>query len=40
MDLFAKIVHNLQPLAIFEKSSILDAWQDSDYASALQSARI
>ena len=34
MNLFTKIVKGSQPLAVFTKSSILDVWKDSEYASA------
>ena len=33
MELFARIVTSFQPLIIFEKSSILDIWWRSEYAS-------
>ena len=33
MELFEKIVKSWKPLTIFAKTSILDIWQDSDYAS-------
>ena len=33
-QIFWKIVNGLQPLIIFTKSSILDDWQCSEYASA------
>ena len=33
MERFAKIVNAFQPLTIFEKWSILDVWQGSEYAS-------
>ena len=33
MELFAKIVSDFQPLTILAKSSILDVWQDYEYAS-------
>ena len=34
MDLLAKIVKGSQPLTVFAKSSILDVWMASEYASA------
>ena len=34
MDLFAKIFDEWKQLTIFEKSSILDVWSGSEYASA------
>ena len=34
MELFEKIIENLESLTIFEKRSILNAWQGSEYASA------
>ena len=34
MELFAKIVNEWKLLTIFEKNSILDVWQGSEYASA------
>ena len=37
MELFAKIVKNEKPFTIFVKSSILDVWQDYEYASELAS---
>ena len=33
MELFEKIMKSWKPLTIFAKTSILDIWQDSDYAS-------
>ena len=33
MELFAKITNVFQPLSIFLKSSILDIWLGSEYAS-------
>ena len=36
MGRFAKIVNNYKPLSIFAKSSILDVWQGSGYASVIQ----
>ena len=33
MELFAKIVNSRTPLIIFTKSSILDVWLGSEYAS-------
>ena len=33
MELFAKIVKNEKPFTIFVKTSILDVWQGSEYAS-------
>ena len=35
MKLFAKVVYSFQSLAIFGKSSILDIWIGSEYASVL-----
>ena len=35
MELFAKIVNGLQSLTTSSKSSILDVWQASEYASAV-----
>ena len=32
MERFAKIINGFQPLTIFAKQSILDVWQDSEYA--------
>ena len=37
MELFAKIVKNEKPFTIFAKTSILDVWQGSEYASELAS---
>ena len=37
MELFAKIVKNEKPFTIFVKTSILDVWQGSEYASELAS---
>ena len=37
MDLFAKIVKSEKPFTIFAKTSILDVWQGSEYASELAS---
>ena len=37
MELFAKIVKNENPFTIFVKTSILDVWQGSEYASELAS---
>ena len=37
MDLFAKTVNDFRLLTIFVKSSILDVWQSSEYASAFPS---
>ena len=34
MELFGKIVNYWKPLAILAKSSILDIWRGSEYASA------
>ena len=34
MKLFAKIVNDGISLIIFTKNFVLDAWQDSEYASA------
>ena len=33
MEYFAKVVNGWKPLTISLKSSILDVWQDSKYAS-------
>ena len=33
MELFAKIVNGFYPLTILKENSILDVWQDSEYAS-------
>ena len=33
MELFVKIVDGWRPLAIFAKSTIVDIWQGSEYAS-------
>ena len=35
MESFPKIVNSFQLLTLFAKSSILDAWQGSEYASAI-----
>ena len=35
MELFAKIVKNQKPFTIFAKTTILDVWQGSEYASEL-----
>ena len=35
MELFAKTVNSFKPLTISAKSSILNNWQDSQYASVL-----
>ena len=35
MELFAKTVDSIPPLTIFAKSSILDVWMSSEYASDL-----
>ena len=35
MELFAKIVKNEKQFTIFAKTSILDVWQRSEYASEL-----
>ena len=35
MELIAKIVKNEKPFTIFVKTSILDIWQASEYASEL-----
>ena len=35
MELLVKIVNSFQPLPISPKSSILDIWQGSEYASIL-----
>ena len=37
MEFFAKIVKNYKPFNIFAKTSILDIWQASEYASELAS---
>ena len=37
MGLFAKIVKNEKLFTTFVKTSILDVWQDSEYASKLAS---
>ena len=37
MELFAKIIKNEESLTIFAKTSILDVWQGSEYASELAS---
>ena len=37
MELFAKIVKNEKPFTISAKTSILDVWQGSEYASELAS---
>ena len=37
MELFAKLVKNEKPLTIFVKTSMLDVWQGSEYASELPS---
>ena len=37
MERFAKIVKNEKPFTIFVKTSILDIWQGSEYASELAS---
>ena len=34
MEIFAKIVNGFQPLTFFAKSSIVEVWQGSEYASA------
>ena len=34
MELFEKIIENFESLTIFEKRSILNVWQGSEYASA------
>ena len=31
MEFFAKIIEGWKPLIIFEKKSILDVWQGSEY---------
>ena len=36
MQYFAKIVDDQNPSTIFAKSSILDAWRGSEYASDLK----
>ena len=37
MELFAKIVKNEKPFTIFAKTSNLDVWEGSEYASKLAS---
>ena len=37
MEFFTKIVKNEKPFTIFVKTSILDVWQGSEYASELAS---
>ena len=37
MELFPKIIKNEKPFTIFPKTSILDVWQGSEYASELAS---
>ena len=37
MKLFANIVEHEKPFTIFPKTSILDTWQGSEYASELGS---
>ena len=37
MELFAKVVKNARVFTIFAKTSILDIWQGSEYASELGS---
>ena len=37
-ELSAKVVKGLQPLTIFEKSSMSDAWLDFEYPSSLATA--
>ena len=37
MELFAKMVRNEKPFTIFVKTSYLDVWQGSEYASELAS---
>ena len=37
MEFFMKIVKNGKPFTIFVKTSILDVWQGSEYASELAS---
>ena len=37
MELFTKVVKNEKPFTIFEKTSILDIWQGSEYASEMGS---
>ena len=36
MELFMKIVNGLNPWTIFPKSSILDIWRGSEYATDLK----
>ena len=33
MDLFMKIIHGWEPFTIFAKTSILDVWLGSEYAT-------
>ena len=33
MDVFAKIVNGFSSLTIFAESSVLDVWQESEFAS-------
>ena len=37
MELFTTIVKNENPFTIFAKTTILDVWQGSEYASELAS---
>ena len=37
-ELSAKVVNGLEPLTIFEKSSMSDAWLDFEYPSSLATA--
>ena len=37
MELFAKLVKNEKAFTIFVKTSVLDVWQGSEYASELPS---
>ena len=34
MELFEKIIEDFESLAVFDKRSILNVWQGSEYASA------
>ena len=40
MNSFTKTVNDFQPITIFSKSSILDVWQRSEYASVEMKTRI
>ena len=37
MELFAKLVKNQKPFTICVKTSVLDVWQSSEYASEFDS---